>query len=51
MTLVKWRRARTAGMSVDLEKADALARISYLQLVLVLAMIFFATAIARGFWA
>ncbi len=51
MTLVKWRRARTAGMSVDLEKADALARISYLQLVLVVVMIFLATAIARGFWA
>ena len=51
VTLVKWRRARSRGESVDFGKAEALARISYAQLALVLVMVFLATAIARGLLA
>lgn len=46
--LIKWRRSRRQGTPVDTGRAQMFARISYLQLALVLAIVFLATALARG---
>lgn len=48
VTLIRWRRAVRRSASPDLSRAPAFARISYLQLALLLPMVFLATAIARG---
>lgn len=50
VTLIRWRRAARQSVSLDLTRAPLLARISYVQLALVLAILFLATAIARGSW-
>lgn len=46
--LVRWRRARKQGVEIDTAPAARLAAISYLQAALVVAMVFAATAMARG---
>ncbi|MDH3497682.1 MAG: DUF2214 family protein [Gemmatimonadota bacterium] len=51
VSLVRWRRAATGGTPVDLGLAKLFARISDVQLGLVLGMVFLATAIARGLGA
>ena len=48
ITLLRWRIARGRGDTPDLHAAPALARISRVQLILVIAMVFAATAMARG---
>ncbi len=48
LTLIRWRAARTKGNRLSLEAAPALARISAVQALLVVAMVFAATAMARG---
>jgi putative membrane protein len=48
MTLVRWRAAHSRGQALRLEAAPALARISAIQAALVVAMVFAATAMARG---
>ena len=48
ITLVRWRIARARGQAINLSVAPALARISAVQAALVVAMIFAATAMARG---
>lgn len=48
VTLVRWRAARAKGVAPDLRAAPALARISLVQALLVVAMVFAATAMARG---
>jgi putative membrane protein len=48
VTLIRWRIARGRGAVVDLSAAPMIARVSAVQAVLVVAMIFAATAMARG---
>jgi putative membrane protein len=48
VTLVRWRIARAGGRPWDPGAAAAMARISAAQAVLVVAMVFAATAMARG---
>lgn len=50
VTLIRWRVARKKGVEVDTRAAGRLATISYVQAALVLAMVFAATAMARGLW-
>jgi len=48
ITLIRWRVRRGRAESINFEKAPALARISFVQAILVVLMIFAATAMARG---
>ena len=48
VTLIRWRRAVSRGELRDLHAAPAIARISTVQALLVVAMVFAATAMARG---
>lgn len=48
MTLMRWRTQTRRNESVDTSRGVALARISYLQFALLIALIFTATAMARG---
>jgi putative membrane protein len=48
MTLARWRRRVAAGEQPDTQPAAALARISFVQAALVVAMVFLAAAMARG---
>ncbi len=48
VTLIKWRRRRRSARAIDLTPARAMARVSYLQLLVVAVMLFIATAMARG---
>lgn len=48
VTLVRWRRARRRGEEIDTRPAARLATISYVQAALVIAIVFAATAMARG---
>lgn len=47
-TLIRWRIARARGASIDLGSADMIARVSMIQILLLVAMIIVATAMARG---
>jgi len=47
--LIRWRISVRRGVSLDLRFAPILARLSQIQLVLIVAMVFAATALARGF--
>ena len=47
-TLVRWRIGVRRGRALDLTAAPALARISLVQVILVVIMVFAATALARG---
>lgn len=47
-TLIRWRLVLRRGGELDVRAAPAMARISYVQAALVLAMVFTATAMARG---
>ncbi len=49
MTLIKWRRQVAAGELPVTTAAPALARISFTQAVLVVVMVFLASAMARGY--
>jgi putative membrane protein len=48
-TLIKWRRQVMSGALPDTRVARALARISFAQAVLVILMVFLASAMARGY--
>jgi putative membrane protein len=48
VTLINWRIRRRRGNAVDTSRAPLLAGISFLQAILLLAMLFAATAMARG---
>src|SRR5690606_14783823 len=48
ITLIRWRIARMRGQSIDLAPAATMGRISMVQAVLVVGMVFAATAMARG---
>ncbi len=47
-TLIRWRIRVRRGTPVDLKSAPTLARLSQIQLGLVVVMVFAATALARG---
>jgi putative membrane protein len=49
ITLVKWRIATAKCLMVDTSHAAAFSRISIAQALLVIGMVFAATAMARGF--
>lgn len=49
VTLIRWRSTRRRGEPIDLGNAATFARISRAQLAITAAMIFVATAMARGF--
>jgi putative membrane protein len=49
ITLIKWRRQVMAGTLPVTTAAPALARISFAQAVLVVMMVFLASAMARGY--
>jgi putative membrane protein len=49
ITLIKWRRQVMAGGLPSTTVAPALARISFVQAVLVMLMVFLASAMARGY--
>ncbi len=46
--LMGWRRALRGSREIDVDRASTFARISYLQMALVVVMVFLATAMARG---
>jgi len=48
VTLARWRRQLANGGSPDTGRAARFARVSYVQVVLVLLMVLAATAMARG---
>ena len=49
-TLIRWRIGTRRGTSIHVDTAPALARISAIQLGLVVLMVFAATAVARGYF-
>ena len=51
MTLVRWRKAAGRGEVPDTTRAAALSRTSVIQAALIVAMVFAATAVARGLGA
>lgn len=51
ITLIGWRRRLARGVQPDTTAAAVLARISFLQAGLVIAMVFLAAAMARGYGA
>jgi putative membrane protein len=48
VTLIRWRLTMRRGAAIDARVAPSLARISVVQAVLVLAMVFAASGMARG---
>ena len=44
----RWRIARKKGGPIDLERTPLLARLTLLELPLLIGMVFMATAMARG---
>ncbi len=51
VTLIRWRIEAGRGESVDSRRAPLFASISYVEALLVVIMVFAATAMARGFGA
>jgi putative membrane protein len=51
VTLIKWRRSKRRGERVSIAPAKNLARISYVEALIVVVILFLATAIARGIGA
>ena len=50
VTLIRWRARWKRGEPIDVERAPALATISFVQSALIVLMVFAATALARGLW-
>jgi putative membrane protein len=51
ITLIRWRTKLRQGQLPDMNAAPAIARVSQLQVVLIVLMVFAATAMARGIGA
>jgi putative membrane protein len=49
-TLIRWRIRARRGLAVDIHVAPLLGRVSYVQALLVVLMVFAATAVARGYF-
>jgi putative membrane protein len=50
LTFMKWRQAHRRGARIDTSRARALFQISHIQMSIVVAMVFVASAMARGLW-
>ncbi len=50
LTFMRWRQAHRRGAPIDTSAARALFQVSHIQLSLVVAMVFIASAMARGVW-
>jgi putative membrane protein len=50
ITLIRWRLLVARGAAPDAGAAATIVRISYLQALLLIGMVFAATAMARGLW-
>jgi putative membrane protein len=50
LTFIRWRQAHRRGAPIDTSPARALFQVSHIQLSLVVAMVFVASAMARGLW-
>ena len=50
ITLIRWRIRKGTGQHVDVSAAPTLARISYIELLLLIPIVMMATAVARGIW-
>jgi len=48
ITLIKWRSRQRQKQPIDLSVAPSLARISYIELILLIPIVSMATAMARG---
>lgn len=48
ITLIKWRRKKRRGEPVSMAPAKNMARVSYVEAVITIVVVFLATAIARG---
>jgi len=51
VTLIRWRMAQRGSRDVDVCRAPSFARVSYVQLAILVVLLFLATAIARGMGA
>jgi putative membrane protein len=49
ITLIKWRIATKKGLALDLSRAPTFSNISIVQALLLVLMVFCATAMARGY--
>jgi putative membrane protein len=49
VTFVRWRRVLRRGQPVDTARVTALARLNTIEVILVIAMVFVASFMARGF--
>jgi putative membrane protein len=50
LTFMKWRQALRRGARIDTSSARALFQVSHIQMSIVVAMVFVASAMARGLW-
>jgi putative membrane protein len=50
LTFMRWRQAHRRGARVDTSSARALFQVSHIQMSIVVAMVFVASAMARGLW-
>jgi putative membrane protein len=50
LTLMKWRQAHRRGAPIDTSSARALFQVNHIQMSIVVAMVFVASAMARGLW-
>ena len=50
LTFMKWRQAHRRGARIDTSSARTLFQVSHLQMSIVVAMVFVASAMARGLW-
>ncbi len=48
ITFYKWRAVHKRGEAVDLSSARSLARLTYIELILLIPIVFMAAAMARG---
>ena len=48
VTLIRWRSRQRQNQTIDFSGAAALSRISYIELMLLIPIVFMATAMARG---
>ena len=50
LAFMKWRQAHRRGARIDTSSARALFQVSHIQMSIVVAMVFVASAMARGLW-
>jgi putative membrane protein len=50
VTLIKWRMHLKKGKDIDLSKAPLLSKLTYVEVILLTAMVFVAVMMARGLW-